>query len=82
MAVQQNKQQESRPGNLLKLFHPEQMSPWQGDFSQGFRAHTAVCRHRGQEVSPAGAPEPCSLGNTNEPQGESKENESQENNRE
>lgn len=53
-----------------------------GDFLQGFRAHTAVCRHRGQEVSPTGAPEPCSLGNTNEPQGESKENESQENNRE
>lgn len=53
-----------------------------GDFLQGFRAHAAVCRHRGQEVSPMGAPEPCSLGNTKQLQGERKEDESQENNRE
>lgn len=39
------------------------------DVLQGFRAqespaHAAVSRHRAQEVSPKGASEPCSLGDT------------------
>lgn len=45
-----------------------------GDVLQGFRAqkssaHAAVSRHRTQEASPTGAPEPCSLGNTEQPAG-------------